>query len=589
MIYTIDYETYYSKDYSIKTLGNWAYTHHEQFDPFLLAVSGTNDFEWVGSPRDFEWKRLEGAEIVATNAGFELAVTERLGDLGVAPRGLIRSELLHDTADLAAYLGVPRSLAGSAEHLLGITLDKSTRDKAKGKRWKDMTPAFQAEMKSYALRDSKTALRIWTEYSHKWPEWEQQLSVLTRDMCWRGLPVDIAAVEAHISTLQHDLWKVRTQIPWVEGDPDAPALSLKKAAEECRKHGIEPPSSMAKDSPEFAIWLETNEAKFPWAKALGQYRSMNRMLQTLITLKTRTEEETKIFRYGLKYGGAHTMRDSGDAGFNVQNPPREPMHGVDLRAVMCTAPDGYTLGVADLSAIEPCVLSILSGDEELADKLRTGMDVYEAQARVTGKYDDPRPLKEVDKELRKYMKIQVLGMSYGAGPDKVQIIAKNQAGLELDHLQAQQLVHQFRKRKFIPKLWQKLETDMNRSSPGDYEMELPSGRIMRYRKVQRTHGLSAVIPRQGKMMRLKWWGGSLTENLVQSTARDVFMWQMLQLNKAGIQVLLRAHDEAVALFKEDEAEEMMNYMLQIMAHAPPWMPNLPVFAEGILSKTYRKP
>ena len=43
-------------------------------------------------------------------------------------------------------------------------------------------------------------------------------------------------------------------------------------------------------------------------------------------------------------------------------------------------------------------------------------------------------------------------------------------------------------------------------------MELPSGREMRYRDVRSFAGLNAVIPRMGKMMRLGFWGGTLTEN-----------------------------------------------------------------------------
>jgi hypothetical protein len=80
-----DYETYYSKTYSIRDLGNYGYTHHEEFDAFLLSVAGQDGFKWCGNPKDFDWGYLDGKILVAHNAGFEQAVTERLVELGICP------------------------------------------------------------------------------------------------------------------------------------------------------------------------------------------------------------------------------------------------------------------------------------------------------------------------------------------------------------------------------------------------------------------------------------------------------------------------------------------------------------------------
>ena len=36
----IDFETYYSKDYSVRSLGNQGYAAHEEFDPYMVSILG---------------------------------------------------------------------------------------------------------------------------------------------------------------------------------------------------------------------------------------------------------------------------------------------------------------------------------------------------------------------------------------------------------------------------------------------------------------------------------------------------------------------------------------------------------------------
>lgn len=598
--YAVDYETFYSKDYGIGLLGNYKYVHDPRFDAYLLSVVGDNNFEWVGNPKEFDWSILNNQIVVAHNAGFEQAVTTRLCELGIVPDGLSFAQL-YDTADLAAYLTVPRSLAEAVKHLFGVKLDKGTRDRAKGKHWNEMTPAFQAEMRDYGLSDSRWELKIWQKYNHLWPEHERRISEETRERCNKGLPVDVPAVEKAIKTLDFVLWKVRSQIPWGD-DPETKPLSPKAVAAECRKHKIDPPKSMAKDSEEFAEWLKQNGDLLPWAKAIGQYRSVNSFLKKLKTMQVRTKDDGWM-PYGIKYGGAHTMRDSGDSGFNPLNLPRERLFadlikeagvsdpdydkGLDVRGLI-TAPEGYRLGVVDLTAIEPCVLAVFAEDWEFVERLRAGMDPYEAWARTHSGYTDPRPLKEVDSKFRYMEKTKVLGLGYGAGPDKYMVIAKNLAKLDIPYSEAYKIVQAFRATKKIPTLWNKLEQDMRNSRGKDYRIELPSGRHLLYRNVLSNNGLSAEIPKSGRMLRLKFWGGVLTENAVQAASRDIFADRVLALTDAGLPPILCVYDETVGLFPEATAEQDLKRMIEIMSTPPSWMPELPISAEGHLCKHYIK-
>ncbi len=380
------------------------------------------------------------------------------------------------------------------------------------------------------------------------------------------------------------------------------------------------PTSLAKTSEEFDEWLKVHGATLPWARAVGEIRSINMKLKKLIAMRQRANGS--VLPYALKYAGAHTLRDSGDAGYNPQNLDREPLFitpekvveeddehkalvklykaqqmpegvdAIDMRG-MIEAPEGKMLAVVDLSAIEPCVLTTLALDEEMRLMLKAGLDPYEAQARADGEYSEAGPLKDYDKAhgttIRQYNKVKVLGCGYGAGAKKVQYIAKTMVGLELTLEQTEELVFKFRSRKYIPDLWKELERVMWKSVGEDYEMALHSGRNMRYRAVKGINGkLMATIPRNGVFLQLAFWGGTLAENATQASARDVFMDRVIAVTNEGYDIRLRVHDEIVALVDEETAEVDLKVITDIMSQSPAWWPELPVRAEGHLCKIYHK-
>lgn len=587
----LDTETFYSKDFSVKDLGPWRYTTDSRFECYLITAAYEDGRSWAGNPKDFDWESVDGHSWVMANAGFDLAVIKTLNP-NVAPVEVF------DILDLARYLGYPGNLEAAAEHLLGQKLDKGTRNKAKGLHWHEFTPEFQKEMVSYALRDAQATLGIWLRHGKQWPSWEVELSKMTREMCETGVPIDMPRLEESIRKLKTTIWETETSVPWMKDEyPRLPekkkeleptVLSNRYFAEECRRVGIPPPATKAKNAPEWEIWLSKYGTTAPWAYTIPDYRSQNMLLEKLFTMQTRTRADG-ILPYGLKYGGAHTLRDSGDAGFNIQNLPKKPMHGVDLRSLIY-APEGFIFGICDLRGIEPCVLALLSGDTELVERLLRGEDTYEAWARMTHGYTDPGPLKEVNFALRQLCKVEILGLGYGAGVEKYMTMPKllGIEGVEFTYEEAAESVKNFRARKYIPGLWESLEGDMRQSGGEDYHMELPSGRVMRYREVKVEHGVSALIPRGGKMMRLSFWGGSLTENLVQSTSRDIFMDGVLNLSDAGLPPCIRVHDEAVCLLPEETAESDLKTMQACMSRVPDWIPGLPLFTEGKLSKRYTK-
>jgi hypothetical protein len=190
-------------------------------------------------------------------------------------------------------------------------------------------------------------------------------------------------------------------IPWAGTNP---VLSLPQLRDACRKAGIPAPESTAKDSEEFQVWADTYAAKVPFVAAVSQYRSTNRSLSVLEAMQVRTLDSR--VRYGLKYCGAvPTFRWSGDTGLNVQNLPREPVGGIDIRT-MFEAPAGKSFISADMSQIEPRVALWVTKNEAQLELVRQGMCVYEVHARQTLGYNLPISLKDAAKKEASYAKMR---------------------------------------------------------------------------------------------------------------------------------------------------------------------------------------
>ena len=161
--YALDYETYYDKSCSIKTRGTLGYFSHPEFDAYMVCVVGDEGTSFVGHPKDFEWGKLEGQRVLSHNASFDETLYLFGATKGWWPK--IECAEWHCTADMAAYCGKPRALKGAIEDVLGVVIDKSTRDNMSGKRWDGMTEEFQDEVMEYALKDSEYSLDLWNKLS----------------------------------------------------------------------------------------------------------------------------------------------------------------------------------------------------------------------------------------------------------------------------------------------------------------------------------------------------------------------------------------------------------------------------------------
>ncbi len=587
--YAIDFESYYDSDCSITTLGPRGYFSHPQFDAYMVTVVGDDGFVYAGCPRQFDWSMLNGHVLLSHNASFDESLY--LYGVEVGWFSPCSPAEWHCTADMTAFLGLPRSLKNASAAVFGLEISKTTRDNMKGKQWNLMTDDFKKEVTEYAIKDSELCLRLWQELSDRWPQTERDISELNRKVGQRGIPIDTTLLKENLEQIRTELFNAEQSIPWIG---DSTPLSRKAFNNQCRAQGIVPPASLAAGNEEADKWFAAFQDACPWARAVQNYRRINTFLRKLEAFDGGTMPDGRYYG-GLMYCGANpTARFSGSGGnLNLQNLPREGMFGVNFRH-MIRPKDGYKLIVADLSQIEVRTLCWLAEDRKALDLIRESDDIYHAFGVLLGLHDPANgPLKEYDKQLRHKVKSIALGCSYGMGAAKFSTFS----GMALE--EAEKAVKLYRERMpTVPKLWRSLDQNMATAcAVGEpFQLELPSNRALRYGKIKRMKEAGSVtrfryigkIVRNGQLRDFQLWGGILTENMSQGLARDIFSDMMLRVDAAGFPVILHVHDEIVCEVPEAQAEEALAKILEIMHTPPTWIPDIPVAAEGHICDLYSK-
>lgn len=307
-------------------------------------------------------------------------------------------------------------------------------------------------------------------------------------------------------------------------------------------------------------------------------------------------------------------------------------HSLDLRSLFIARP-GKKLITCDLAQIEPRVLAWMVQDKEMLARMAAGLSPYQAHAEATMKWtrgDMKGLIKGGDMDAKKMYalaKARVIGLGYQCAWEKFITVAQKMAGLDVteddpEFIQAvsdegnpcfdaagqpimvsgcgynsKRIVKEYRESNpLVVGLWRRLDTAFRNSVGGDFEMELPSGRSLRYPEVRRerkavadpenpkkfshrlVHTALAFDQKRNAVVRKPFYGGVLTENADQAISRDVFGEHLLVLDKtSGIDVLFSSHDEAITEVDQNITAKDVE---QIMSVAPEWMPGLPVAAEA---------
>jgi DNA polymerase len=246
-----------------------------------------------------------------------------------------------------------------------------------------------------------------------------------------------------------------------------------------------------------------------------------------------------------------------------------------LRGMFVAGP-GKELICSDFSAIEAVILATLAGEEWRLEVFRTHGKIYEASAsKITGRtmeeyaayklqHGDHHP----DRKLGKFAE---LASGYGGGLGAWKNFGADEY---LTDAQIEEAKDAWRAASpNIVKLWYALERAAHAAvaQPGtvhrvgliSYQVRddvlyalKPSGEEMAYhspelRPVMKWGKQQIELTYMWASAKHGWvrestYGGKLTENIVQSIARDLMANSMLLLDRAGYQIVLHVHDEIVA-------------------------------------------
>ena len=601
---TLDFETYYDREFSLSKLTTEAYIRDPRFEVIGVGVKFNNEeTEWAsgsheqvkGYLQSFDWS---DAMLLCHNTMFDGAILNWVYD--------IRPRVYTDTMCIArAIHGVETSAslrAVSEKYSIGAKGTEVVQ--ALGKKREDFTESELDRYGDYCVNDVNLTHKLFTIMAKDFPKQELKLIDLTLRMFIQPiLELDLGLLEQHLTETRDR----KDELLVSAGVTDKKELmSNPKFAELLKSLGVEPPMKV---SP------ATGKETFAFAKTDEEFKALvdheDDRVQTLVAARLGTKstlEETRTQRFidiakrgtlpvPVRYYAAHTGRWGGDDKINMQNLPSRGVNGKKLKRSII-APEGHTIVEADSAQIEARVLAWLAGQDDLVSAFTNGEDVYKKMAsRIYGV-----PEEDVSKDQRFVGKTTILGAGYGMGAVKFQAQLKT-FGFDMDLAEARRVISIYREANgAINKLWrdaQNMIVGLSRGDrvrfgragvldvvPEESAILLPSGLLLRYddlRFDQTDKGTEFHYKtRRG---RTRIYGGKVIENVCQAMARCIIGEQMLLIAKKH-HVVLTVHDSIVCCVPDEDVAQAQIDVEKSMRWVPEWADGLPIDCEAGIGKSY---
>lgn len=276
-----------------------------------------------------------------------------------------------------------------------------------------------------------------------------------------------------------------------------------------------------------------------------------------------------------------------------------------IRTVLIPKPN-HRFIVADFSAIEARVLAWIAGEQWRIDTFKNGGDIYCASASKMFKV--PVEKHGVNGELRQKGKISELACGYGGSVGALKNMGAVEMGVPENELQG--LINDWRNANpHIVRFWYEVGNAAMKAikekttvplgklvfayERGILFIRLPSGRRLSYIKprigTNRFGGDSITymgINSAKKWDRLETFGGKLTENIVQGTARDLLANALINAANAGYDTVFHVHDEIIC--EVPNSYGSVDELCRLMCIKPDWADGLPLNADGFECEYYKK-
>ena len=285
--------------------------------------------------------------------------------------------------------------------------------------------------------------------------------------------------------------------------------------------------------------------------------------------------------------------------------------------------------VTDFSAIEARVIAWIAGEEWRLDTFRTGGDIYCASASQM--FGVPVVKHGINGHLRQRGKVAELALGYGGGVGAMKTMDTTHTIPEED---MPDIVSKWRARSpRITRLWKLFERcaqttiESGRetvacvealSDGGRYCKRQVDGKLVAIRfsmdKINGKKFMFVTLP-SGRTIAYPWpalqdgnygkeieywgtdtkhtwapirtYGGKLTENIVQATARDCLAEKMIRVEDMGYHVVAHVHDEMIIDVPRAD-EEAFQKIDGLMAEPIDWAPGLPLKGGTYTCDYYQK-
>ena len=618
-IVTIDFETYYNRDYSLSKMTTEAYVRDDRFQVIGVAVKidGNPTVWYAGSDVGGFLNSIDYNKhaILCHNTVFDGAILSWLYN--------IKPKFWFDTMLMTRPL-VGQTVGGSLKNLalhynIGAKGDEVFH--TQGMRKEDFTSQQLDRFGDYAINDVDLTYKLFTKVKKDFPLAEMLVIDQTIRMYTEPtIELDKDTLTSHLAAVQTNKAQLLDTINTAGIDPEKLKkllMSNDRFARLLKAVGVEPPTKVSPTTGKITWAFAKTDKSFLDLMENGSPKVQaicNARLGTKSTIEeTRTENLIKVADRGrlpilLNYYGAHTGRFSGGDKLNLQNLPRNGA----IRSAL-TAPAGHKLIACDSSQIEARVLAHLAGQDDLVEAFRQGRDVYsEFASDVYG-----RKITKEDKLERFVGKTCILGLGYGMGAEKFRsTLALGMGGLkvEIDENEAKRIVYLYRdKNHRITALWQRCQSalaDMIAGRGGvisdyvSYDKEgilLPSKLHIKYPALNhndnnfryisdaRTYRKIISTRVQGEEVPSNNWtyiyGGKVVENIVQALARIVVAEQMVSLGKS-YHVSFQVHDELIICVPEADVHDAQKLVERKMSTPPVWAKDLPVACESGAGDNY---
>lgn len=648
----IDIETYSPNDISF---GVYKYSESEEFE--ILLFSYAYDFgevhivDLVSGEKipDEVVKDLRNPEVIkhAYNAQFEITCLNRAGYQTFVEQW--RCTMIH-----GAYLGYPMGLAKLGK-ALGLP-----QDKLKDKAGAALIRYFSVPCKPTKKNGGRTR-NLPKHDPDKWFAYGMynMQDVVTEMECYRRLsafPVPEEVERQWQIDIRMNATGVGIDRQLVEGALTIDEENKKALLEEAYElTGLSNPNSRN----QLLDWLNSNTnlelEKLTKDSVAAAMADADDVAKKVLTIRKKLAKSS-VSKYEMMasatgqdgrlrgtlqfYGANRTGRWAGRL-LQVQNLPRNYIVNLDIARDLVkksdrvglgllfgdvsdtlsqlirtaiVAKDGYTLCVADFSAIEARVIAWLSGETWRQKVFAEGGDIYCASA--SSMFGVPVVKHGVNGHLRQKGKVAELALGYQGGVNALKAMGALDMGLTEEELP--NIVELWRQASpKIKELWYTVEKaavyTVTTGNPMTIDhgitfrlevdpfygyrymtIELPSGRKLFYPDPHiKLNNFDKEAVHFKTQLNNAWvtestYGGKLVENITQAVARDCLALTLTRLSGNGLPAIMHIHDEAVIEVPKDEADEYLDIVEKTFALPIPWAEGLVLTAAGFTNDYYMK-